>query len=176
MDDELRRRRFLALAGAGTGLAIAGCVGGADDGGADPTATTDPPDTTTEQETTQTTETTQKPDMSTVFHFASGTAEQKHAIANVSNLLGDDSVETDTVALVANGAGIRLVSTNESEHVEDLESLLGKGVDVYACRNSMDAFGIDESDLVEGVEPVPSGVGKLTTLQAREGFAYIETP
>ena len=40
----------------------------------------------------------------------------------------------------------------------------------------MAAFDMDESDLVEGVETVPAGVGELTKLQAKENFAYIETP
>jgi len=114
--------------------------------------------------------------MSTVFHFSAGTDEQKHAIANVSNLLADDTVSLGDVALVANGAGIRLVSRPDSKQVSGLKSILGKGVSVYACENSMKAFSLSHADLVSGVEPVPSGVGQLTKLQAGEGYAYIKTP
>lgn len=40
----------------------------------------------------------------------------------------------------------------------------------------MKAFGLKRADLIDGVEPVPSGVGQLTRLQAAKGYAHIKTP
>lgn len=114
--------------------------------------------------------------MSTVFHFSSSPDEQHHALANVANLLADDSIDVETVVLVANGRGVELLTTSGSEHPDRVRSLLAAGVSFRACRNSMDALDVSERDLVDGVETVPSGVGELTKLQAREGYAYIETP
>jgi len=175
MGDERTRRRFLELAGVGAALTLAGCGGSnAETGTGTTTSTADASSTKTANEPSSTT--SDPATMSTVFHFSAGTDEQKHAIANVSNLLGDGSVNLGDVALVANGAGIKLVSTAESKHVADLQGLLAKGVSVYACENSMAAFGLSRSDLVSGVQPVPSGVGQLTKLQAGQGYAYVKTP
>nr|WP_254283019.1 DsrE family protein [Halomicroarcula limicola] len=114
--------------------------------------------------------------MSTVFHFASDTDEQQHALNNVANLLADDSTEVENVVLVANGAGIKLLAESTSEQPDRVRSLVEDGVSFRACQNSMDAFSITESELIDGVETVPAGVGELTKLQARENYAYIETP
>ena len=184
MGDERTRRRILELAGVGAGLSLAGCVGGSDAAGGptdgSPTALTT---TTTRRETATDTRTntrtpteTPQPSMSTVFHFSSGPGEQNHAVANVSNLLADDSVDVEDVVLVANGRGIELLTTDDSRHPGAVRDLVGKGVAFRACENSMAALDVEPDDLVEGVETVPSGVGELTKLQARDGYAYIETP
>lgn len=189
---ERSRRRFLELAGAGTALALAGCAGTSDGATGDGTTdtSTDSPTTssTTRTTTSASTETptetptettTDEPtdiSMSTVFHFSSDASVQKHAIANVSNLLADDTIDLGTVALVANGAGIKLLSTADSKSPDEVGGLVERGVEIKACQNSMDAFDLTKSDLIDGVEPVPSGVGELTKLQAKDGFAYIKTP
>lgn len=165
------RRRVLELLGTGSTVALAGCTGSGKSTEPPPSETG--PATTTDSEThTPDTE----PPMSTVFHFASGTAEQQHAVANVANLLADDSTDVENVVLVVNGAGIKLVSTEDSEVPEEVKQLVESGVSVRACRNSMEAFDLEDADLFEGVETVPAGVGELTKLQARDDYAYIETP
>jgi intracellular sulfur oxidation DsrE/DsrF family protein len=170
------RRRFLELVGAGTTVALAGCT--ASEEATDPptetgtaTETQTPTDTETETQTPE-----PEPTMSTVFHFADGAEEQTHAVANVANLLADESTEVENVVLVANGAGIKLLSTETSRVPDEVRDLVEDGVSFRACRNSMEAFDMSEEDLVEGVETVPAGVGELTKLQALEGYAYIKTP
>ncbi|WP_327050469.1 DsrE family protein [Halomicrococcus gelatinilyticus] len=170
------RRRFLELAGAGTAVALAGCSAG--DTGANPT-TGDAGTTTTDTDETETTDTETTADdtettMSTVFHFSGGEQVQGHAMANVANLLGDDSTPVEDVALVANGAGVKLVTT-DSTVAERVRSLAEQGVRFAACRNSMDAFDYADGDLLSGVETVPAGVGELTKLQT-DGYAYVKTP
>ncbi|WP_224450066.1 DsrE family protein [Haloprofundus salilacus] len=177
MDSEHTRRRVLELAGVGTGLALAGCVGGASDTPAsngdaasptpDPTESPDKPETETE---------TPDPTMSTVFHFTADESHQEHALGNVRNLLADDTVDLDDVVLLVNGSGFKLVLEEQTEHAEKLRELLDQGVSICACENSMERFSATEDDLVDGVETVPSGVGELTKLQAGEGYAYIKTP
>jgi len=181
MDRDHTRRRFLQVAGAGSGVALAGCVGGDAGGGqrsvATPTRT--PPPTDAPSETTTVPEPTTEPpakDMSTVFHFSKGPSAQKHAVANVKNLLSDDTVDLGEVVLVANGLGIELLVAAESKFPDEVATLQERGARFRACHNSMEAFSVDASELLPGVEVVPSGVGELTRLQASEGFAYIETP
>lgn len=183
MGDERTRRRILELAGVGAGLSLSGCVGGSDAAGEptdeSPTTTTTARETATATPTRTSTDTptrTPQQSMSTVFHFSSGPDEQNHAVANVSNLLTDDSTDVENVVLVANGRGIELLTTAESRHPEDVRDLIERGVAFRACENSMSALGVEADDLIEGVETVPAGVGELTKLQARDGYAYIETP
>ncbi len=184
MDGEDTRRRFLELAGVGTGLVLAGCAGDAGSGSTTAGATeTDAAASETETEaragteSPTATETATHDTMSTVFHFSeSGETEQKHALSNVANLLSTDMVETEETVLVANGAGIYLLAAERSYFPDRVRSLLSEGATFRACSNSMEALNVAESDLIDGVEVVPAGVGELTRLQAAEGYAYIETP
>ncbi|KZN25907.1 hypothetical protein A4G99_01640 [Haladaptatus sp. R4] len=173
------RRRFLELAGAGTAIALAGCSSGpTEDAKGASTSTTETDtttETTTEEGTTQTDEDSQNVKMSTVFHYSSGEEKQGHAVANVANLLSDDSTDTETIALVANGSGVKLVS-KDSTVADKVNSLVEKGVKFKACHNSMNKFNYTKKDLLSGVEIVPAGVGELTKLQAKKGYAYIKTP
>lgn len=179
-DADPNRRRFLTVTGA---VVAAGCLGTTQNG-------TPPNETTTHTSTTPTdaatetstdTETTdnQQPNtttMSTVFHFSSDPDEQDHAVANVTNLLDDDTIDLDDVALVANGIGLHLLVEDESTVPDEVRSLVDD-VTFYACQNSMQALNVDETDLLhDDIEIVPAGVSKLTALQAKDGYAYIKTP
>lgn len=182
MDGEDTRRRFLELAGVGTGLVLAGCSseGGSGQPAADATETdaaaTDATETRTESPTETETEPATQDAMNTVFHFSeSGESEQKHALNNVANLLSTDMVEMEDTVLVANGAGVFLLAAERSYVPDRVRSLLAEGASFRACANSMGALDVAESDLIDGVETVPAGVGELTRLQT-EGYAYIETP
>lgn len=110
--------------------------------------------------------------MQTVFHLMSGDAtEQKTALTIADNLRQDESVDMDDIAIVAQSEGITPLTAG-GENSEQVESLLDNGVSVKACSNTLDTKDLEESDLVDGVETVPSGAGELTRLQ-NDGYAYI---
>ena len=110
--------------------------------------------------------------MQTVFHLITGDPEeQKTALAIVGNLLDDDSVDLDDVAVVAQSSGIEPVTTG-GDGSDEVESLVERGVSFRACGNTLELKDVAESDLVDGVETVPSGAGELTRLQS-DGYAYI---
>ncbi len=165
-------------------MALAGCSSGPNDDAAGASTSTTGTDTTTETtgtttatdtETTQTDENSKEIKMSTVFHYSDGEEHQGHAVANVANLLNDDSTNTETIALVANGGGVKLV-TKDSTVADKVNALVKQGVKFKACHNSMDKLGYAKTDLLSGVEVVPAGVGELTKLQAKKGYSYIKTP
>jgi uncharacterized protein len=54
-----------------------------------------------------------------------------------------------------------------------LETLLAGGLRFDACQNTMARQKIEVKDLIEGVTPVPSGVGRVMELQ-EAGYAYIK--
>ncbi|WP_232687523.1 DsrE family protein [Halobacterium zhouii] len=110
--------------------------------------------------------------MQTVFHHARR-EEADAVLSNVENLLDDDSVDVDAVAVVANAHGVYTL-TEESRHPERVRELAeGEGVEFLACANSLASRDASEDDLLEGVETVPAGVGALTRLQS-DGYAYVK--
>lgn len=109
--------------------------------------------------------------MRTVFHH-SDPDEHDHVLANVENLLADDSLEVAGLAVVANADGVHLLRTG-GEYAERVRDLLDEDVDFVACENSLDSRDVDPADLVEGVETARSGVGELTRRQGR-GYAYVK--
>ena len=109
--------------------------------------------------------------MQTVFHHAR--REQAEAIlANAANLLGDDSVDVEDAALVANADAVYTLTGNSGQS-DRVRELLDDGVRFVACANSMASRDIDASELLAGVETAPAGVGELTRLQDA-GYAYVK--
>jgi intracellular sulfur oxidation DsrE/DsrF family protein len=82
--------------------------------------------------------------MKTVFHNNSEEKSKKtELLGNVQNLTDDEAVEVGDIAAVINSKAIEIVEEG-SEASEFIEDLLNKDIEV---------------------EKVPSGVGKLITLQ-----------
>ncbi|ELY70188.1 hypothetical protein C488_19282 [Natrinema pellirubrum DSM 15624] len=107
-----------------------------------------------------------------MFHLiADEPAQRATALTIAQNLTEDDSVDVDDIAIVAQADGIEPLTAGGDDSGM-VESLLETGVAVKACGNTLDLKDLAESDLVEGVETVPSGGGELTRLQ-NEGYAYI---
>lgn len=109
--------------------------------------------------------------MRTVFHLSDDDRAGR-AFGNAENLLADDTIDADTVALVVNGDAV-LALLADGEYTEAVAGLLDDGVSIAACRNSLASRDLDAADLVDGVTVVPSGVGELTRLQA-DGHAYVK--
>ncbi|WP_129116816.1 DsrE family protein [Halegenticoccus tardaugens] len=171
------RRRFLELAGVGTGLALAGCLGGADSEATADGPATERTESTDRKRTEDESGANEDGRMSTVFHFTTeGESNQERAISNVSNLLEDGTTDTERVVLVVNSRGLDLVLEETSAFPDEVTRLLDEGVSIRACENTMAARDLTDDDLIDGVETVPAGVGELTKLQAKDGYAYIKTP
>jgi intracellular sulfur oxidation DsrE/DsrF family protein len=110
--------------------------------------------------------------MRTVFHLIAEDEDQQQSVLTIAeNLSEDETVEMDDIAVVAQGGGIGPV-TEDGAHSDEVVSLLDAGISFRACRNTLDTKDLDEADLVEGVQTVPSGAGELTRLQD-DGYAYI---
>ncbi|MFB6144552.1 MAG: DsrE family protein [Candidatus Nanohaloarchaea archaeon] len=111
--------------------------------------------------------------MKTVFHINSGeTSKQSELLGNIQNLMDDGTVEVGEIAVVINSNAIDMVEEG-SEASEFIEEFLSKDVEFNACSNSLENRGIEEGEVIEGVEIVSSGVGRLNQLQDK-GFNYIK--
>ena len=111
--------------------------------------------------------------MKAVFHHSNDDADlHERVVGNVANLLDDDSIDLDAVAVVTNSGGLALVTEDSPEH-ERVEKLVERGVAFKQCRNTIAGTDTTAEDLIDGVDLVPAGVGELTRLQT-EGYAYIK--
>ncbi|SCY53235.1 DsrE family protein [Thiohalorhabdus denitrificans] len=75
------------------------------------------------------------------------------------------------------GPGLRLLlkestETVSAEQTDRINSLMTYDVSFRACRNTMDAMGVADENLLDGVEPVPAGVLEMARLQ-QEGYSYV---
>lgn len=110
--------------------------------------------------------------MQTVVHLLSGDeAEQDTALAIARNLLEDETDSIEDVAVVVQADGIRVVDA-DGDHAGTVRELIDDGVEFSACANTLEAHGLEESSLVDGVETVPEGVVEVTRLQS-DGYAYV---
>lgn len=109
--------------------------------------------------------------MNVLFHHSERENHQK-VISNVQNLLDDDTVGVDEVAVVTNAGGIELLMAGSDLH-EEIRELSDQGVLFKACGNTLSGSDIGQDGLIEGVEVVSSGVGELTRLQDQE-YGYIK--
>lgn len=110
--------------------------------------------------------------MQTVIHLVSGDgAEQDTSLTVARNLLDDESGSIDDVAVVVQAAGMEAIQTGQGSE-EQVRALLDDGVSFKACSNTLETMGLDESDLVEGVETVPEGAVEVTRLET-DGYAYL---
>lgn len=85
---------------------------------------------------------------------------------NLINLLG----ENIRLSLLVNGPAVKGYLSEENQ---DFFKTYGKRVELFACHNSLNGLGIDESALPKNVTVVPIGVKKLIDLQ-EQGYAYIK--
>lgn len=110
--------------------------------------------------------------MQTVVHLLSGDeTEQETSLAIARNLLDDETGSIDDVAVVVQAEGMEAVIAGE-DNEEQVRSLLDDDVSFKACSNTLEMMDLDESDLIEGIEPVPEGAVEVTRLQ-NEGYAYV---
>lgn len=110
--------------------------------------------------------------MRTAFHLTTGDPdEQARALSSTANLLADDTVEIDDVAVVANSNAVRMYLSGAT-NADRIRSLAKRGVAFKACSNSLQRAGIVPGRLLDGVEVVSSGVGELTRLEG-DDYAYV---
>jgi intracellular sulfur oxidation DsrE/DsrF family protein len=99
-----------------------------------------------------------------------GDAKHQAVLRNIGNLVTDLGDQT-TVELVAHGPGIGLCLADSPES-EGLQELIGRGVVVAVCENTLEMKGIGADRLAAGVVTVPSGIGELVRKQ-QHGWAYV---
>ncbi|WP_162224580.1 DsrE family protein [Halorussus amylolyticus] len=109
--------------------------------------------------------------MKTVFH-ASTPEAVRVSVVKARNLLDDDTLELDSVAVVSDRGEAIAELHEESSLADDVTDLLAEGIRFAVCSNAVEHPAVSRLELLDGVEVVSSGVGELTRLQDA-GHAYI---
>jgi len=107
--------------------------------------------------------------MHTVLHVSSVDA-YRTAEPKVRNLLDDETVDIDAVAVVVDSGVV--IDAAAGERRETTDALAELGATVKLCSNAARGADAGADDFGEGVAFVSSGVGELTRLQD-SGWAYI---
>lgn len=107
--------------------------------------------------------------MQTVYHV-SDVAAYRTAVAKVRNLLDDDTLHVEAVAVVVDRPTV--IDAVALDLGETTAKLVELGATIKLCSNAARGAEASEDEFGEGVEFVSSGVGELTRLQ-NEGWSYI---
>lgn len=90
---------------------------------------------------------------------------------NVRNAQKEMGAALTDVEIVAFGPGLDMLR-DDSEVGPRIQEALSRGVKVLACRNTMDAMKLKETDLQPKIGFVPAGVVEIIRKQAA-GYAYL---
>jgi intracellular sulfur oxidation DsrE/DsrF family protein len=115
-------------------------------------------------------------DVHVVYQLDAGSEQAQHALRYIRNHLRADPRAGITVVAMAQGIDFLLRGAEDSGgypfelSVADLAQL---GVRFEVCGNTLTARGIKPDQLIEGLTIVPSGAAEISSLEYRQGYAYI---
>jgi len=116
-----------------------------------------------------------EPDHKIVIQVSTAdTQVQKIALNNAVNVRKKFGVDEVQVEIVVYGPGLTMLIKG-GEYAEQISSMAMQGVRFSACHNTIEAVKRKTGkipELVDGVEVVPSGVGRIVSLQ-EQGYAYV---
>ncbi|MFM1922373.1 MAG: DsrE family protein [Burkholderiaceae bacterium] len=112
-----------------------------------------------------------------VYHFNLGVAQAAAGLRNISNHLNADP--TAKIVVVGHGKGIDFLlpgakTPNGGEFAGSIAGLAARGVEFFACNNTLKARNIDPASLPLEAKIVPSGVAEIANLQAKQGYVYVK--
>ncbi len=97
-------------------------------------------------------------------------AFHEQVLRNVRNTAADLGQDAE-VAVVTHGPGLQL-AIGATGWTDQVAELVESGVEVMACRNTMQRLGIEPEQLLPGVEMVSAGIGEIVRRQ-QDGWAYV---
>ena len=107
--------------------------------------------------------------MDTAFHVST-TDQLSYVDAKVWNLLADDTVTVDSVAVVVDSPAV--IDAAAGGMYGQAAAVLDAGAALRVCSNALSGADASLADLPAGAEAASSGVGELTRLQGEE-YAHI---
>ena len=99
------------------------------------------------------------------------------AIRQVERLVDAHPETPVRLILIASGVEPALegaIDKNGGLYSAQLEQLLAKGVEIFACETTLTSLSKHPEDLTFGIDTVPSGVAELARLQLKSDYAYLK--
>ena len=112
-----------------------------------------------------------------VYHFDAGIAQATKGLRNVRNHLDTDATAQITVVAHAEGVDFLMEgarTTNNQEFAALVADLAGRGVKFEICEITLKNRNLKKEQFILGPSFTPSGVVRITQLQAREKYAYVK--
>lgn len=95
---------------------------------------------------------------------------QSDVLRNVRNLL-EELDGGSPIEVVVHGGGVT-AALSASPNAEHVARLIGLGVTLAVCNNTLQARDIASDELIAGATIVPAGIAELVRRQ-RDGWAYL---
>jgi intracellular sulfur oxidation DsrE/DsrF family protein len=116
-------------------------------------------------------------DVRVVFHLDNAEAQTSKAIRQINNQLNVES--TTKITIVASGNGLEIftkgyANTKGEEYAPQLAELKKRNVRFEACTYSMGVRGFTKEQMLDSIDYVPSGSGRISELQFREHYVYFK--
>lgn len=112
-----------------------------------------------------------------VYHINQGNEQATDGLRNIRNQL---SVNKDArIVVVTHARGVDFLmkgaqDRNGNPFQVTVEQLKEQGVEFRVCEITLTGRNLKKDQFIEEASFVPSGVGEVTRLQQREGFAYLK--
>lgn len=112
-----------------------------------------------------------------VYHLDSGIAQATKGLRNIRNHMDVDPKAKIIVVTHAEGVDFLLEgakTTNNQDFASLVSDLAARGVTFEICEITLKNRNLKKEQFILGPIYTPSGVVRITNLQAREQFAYIK--
>lgn len=123
----------------------------------------------------RTTDAVQETQEKVVYHV-NDSSIARIAMRNVDNHLS--ASPGAKIVVVTHGKGIDFLLNDAKDdkgaYAPQVAGIKEKGVEFRVCRNTLKSRGLDDGAVIMEAQVVPSGVGEIGRLQAREGFVYLK--
>lgn len=112
-----------------------------------------------------------------VYHINEGNEQATDGLRNIRNHL---SVNKDArIVVVAHSRGVDFLMKGAQDkggnpYQVTVEQLKEQGVEFRVCEITLRSRKLRKDQFIEEAGFVPSGVGEITRLQQREGYAYLK--
>jgi len=118
---------------------------------------------------------TAQDEVKVIYHINDSASQALAGLRSMRNHL--DTAPDTKIAVITHADGIDFLATDykDADTVGPLISgLAARGVTFYVCEITIARKMMQKDDFVLEADFVPSGVVHITTLQHREGYAYIK--
>ncbi|MCX7893513.1 MAG: DsrE family protein [Burkholderiales bacterium] len=112
-----------------------------------------------------------------VYHLNQGLEQATDGLRNINNHLEVNPKAKIVVVTHARGVDFLMKDAkdkNGNPYEVAVQDLKARGVEFQVCEITLRNRKLTKSQFIEEATFVPSGVGQITALQQREGYAYLK--